>query len=285
MNQYQACLLLALLVGCTQSRPPLEAGEFAPEVQDAFVKDTQAGDARATDGPALANDAGTSSTSALDGGSSCRASLVDADGGWTFPGCPNAVVDPADTPFKVQEGQSVSIKVNDIAATSGNFVVEVVGGAGAAGSPGASGGEWSSQGDGDYWEARRACEADQTPANNGQQGGPGGTGGNSGDVHLDCLLKDYKIIDWTPQLKKIELKPGWEVELRGGPGGPGGPGGQGKLLKNGRQNYCDGCMYHCRSGPPGNTGPLGNAGKLLVEGKPFDEASGGKLKGSPKTCN
>jgi hypothetical protein len=50
----------------------------------------------------------------------------------------------------------------------------------------------------------------------------------------------------------------------GGAGGPGGVGGEGTTLRNGRQFYCDGCMWTCRTGLRGPTGEVGRDGTIFV---------------------
>lgn len=107
---------------------------------------------------------------------------------------------------------------------------------------------WNSRGDTDYWSARSDCTNN---ASHPDRGGRGGSGGN-GEAGADIFLLRGPV-------RGVLI-----VEARGGSGGQGGPGGSGRLLRNGRNFYCDGCMYNCPSGPPGENGSPGRDGDIHV---------------------
>lgn len=136
----------------------------------------------------------------------------------------------------------------------GDASIIAVGVNGARGGSGqAKGDPWSSRGDGDYWRAVNDCKANGAHPDRGGSGGRGSDGGDGGIVFFAV----------APLLITDAGKP-ISVDYRGGSGGPGGPGGAGRLLKNGRNNYCDGCMYNCPSGSEGSPGNPGTAGGYFI---------------------
>lgn len=129
------------------------------------------------------------------------------------------------------------------------------------GEPGAVGARGSPKGkveilanDKDYWDRVRADRSDDR----GVQGSPGGKGGPGA-----------LVIMRVPPTVEGELT----LMTHGGPGGPGGPGGEGVILKNGRNNYCNGCIRQT-PGPPGGRGGPGDSGdKIYLEVPSRDNTS------------
>ena len=107
---------------------------------------------------------------------------------------------------------------------------------------------WNSRGDDDYWSARADCTNNASHPDRGGRGGRGGDGEAGPNIFL----------------LRGPVRGVLNVEARGGAGGSGGPGGSGRLLRNGRNFYCDGCMYNCPSGPSGENGSPGRDGDIYV---------------------
>jgi hypothetical protein len=152
--------------------------------------------------------------------------------------------------LRVRNGAAVFFHADQILA-EGHASIDGSGEPGQEGGPGSPAqGEWSSQGDADYWNAVRDCRNRPNHPDRGRQGGAGGRGGAGALIVLGA-------------------RPEGDLAIRadGGPGGPGGPGSAGRLLKNGRQNYCDGCTSNCPGGPPGPLGPPGLAGRVITLAK------------------
>lgn len=149
--------------------------------------------------------------------------------------------------IRVKNGAALFFNANEI-VSEGQASID---GVGEPGSPGSSGappaGEWSSQGDTDYWNAVRDCRNNPNHPDRGRQGGPGGRGGPGAVV----------VFGARPEGDLA-------VRVSGGAGGSGGPGSPGRLLKNGRQNYCDGCTSNCPAGPPGPPGLSGVDGRVIT---------------------
>lgn len=126
----------------------------------------------------------------------------------------------------------------------------------ASGTPGETGargvsipGEWISGSDAAYWAALNDCRSRASHPDRGGKGGKGVKGGDGG----------YLVVSVAPQ---TQLKP----NVAGGKGGPGGPGGSGRLLKNSRNYYCNGCTMNCPSNGDGDRGDDGVSGRyILVE--------------------
>ncbi len=110
-------------------------------------------------------------------------------------------------------------------------------------------GVWISQGDADYWAALGDCRNNPSHFDRGKDGRPGEQGG------------DGAVVVFRVKPSKLELL---DVTVDGGEGGPGGRGGSGRLLKNGRNHYCDGCTMNCPSGDSGRKGPRGSRGEKII---------------------
>jgi hypothetical protein len=106
---------------------------------------------------------------------------------------------------------------------------------------------WSSHEDSDYGSARVAIETNSSHPDRGKPGGSGQPGGAGASV----------ILSQKPVGGALQ------IIVEGGPGGPPGHGSTGRLIKNGRNNYCDGCMYQ-NVGPDGRYGPKGQAGSISM---------------------
>ena len=175
-------------------------------------------------------------------------------------------------PAKLELQQDTIIKCREIRIPHGSFVsvrhgvalfldaemivVEgeaTINGTGEPGSPGRPGrsieGSWQSQGDSDYWAALNGCRSNPKHPERGEDGGPGGRGGDGAIIVFS-----------TKPSKRTVLN----VIYDGGVGGQGGPGGQGRLLRNGRNYYCDGCTMNCPSGNTGQQGLPGTKGDYII---------------------
>lgn len=146
---------------------------------------------------------------------------------------------------RIQNGAHVEFSATDSIAVvgAGGATVDGTGEPGRAGLPAPNRGDvWTSQGDDDYWKARAGVEGNPNHPDRGPKGGKGWKGGQGASIVFN------KIVDG--QLT---------CTAKGGAGGPGGSGGRGRLLRNGRQFYCNGCMYD-RPGEGGDTGDPGDDG-------------------------
>lgn len=111
---------------------------------------------------------------------------------------------------------------------------------------------WNSQGDGDFAAALTQCRADPNSSERGGRGGPGRQGGPGAII---VFAKKPTMVSGTLSAA---------VPVAGGAGGARGPGGSGRLLRNGRNFYCDGCTMNCPSGPDGDAGKPGLIGFRIV---------------------
>jgi hypothetical protein len=176
--------------------------------------------------------------------------------------------------IRVERGSALVLLARTI-DLDGDSSINGIGMPGEAGTAGANRPDWQSQGDGDYWAARRDC---QSSPGNPAVGGPGTSGGNGGNGAVIIVAPDATLYGFDAK----------RVQTEGGPGGPGGPGGQGALLRNGRNFYCDGCMVRCPSGPSGPVGSQGTNGRVIVlpfvppSFERFDDASQYRLYPDPR---
>jgi hypothetical protein len=153
------------------------------------------------------------------------------------------VVFPADVTARVTG--TLHIIADDIEAMAG----ATLDGRGIDGGPGARGasieGEWSSQTRPEYDAAISACRTNGADSNRGQPGQRGNDGSPGATI----------VMSHKP-------RGSLSIVVDGGKGGPGGVGGAGRLLKNGEQNYCDGCTMNCPSGAQGASGADGTKGSV-----------------------
>jgi hypothetical protein len=148
---------------------------------------------------------------------------------------------------RVKNGARLSILARDI-ISKGAAKIDASGEPGDDGAPGASNGKvWPSQGDTDYWAAVSDCRSNLAHPERGGRGGDGGRGGAGAEIVLSGPVSGTLSID-----------------VQGGPGGKPGPGGSGMTLKNGRNNYCDGCTTGCGAGPAGRPGDRGSNGRITA---------------------
>jgi hypothetical protein len=166
----------------------------------------------------------------------------------TLVSCKRIVLE-AGLKLKIRNGAAVYFDATVI-EVKGAVSIDGSGQPGPAGGPGESvNGEWQSRGDNDYWQAVKECQGNSGHPDRGKPGGAGGEGSPGA------------IVFWGKEPRSFSQV---EVKTDGGLGGRGGPGGHGRLLKNGRNNYCGGCMMNCPSGPDGPSGKRGPEGRSLV---------------------
>lgn len=168
--------------------------------------------------------------------------------GDTLIDCPT-VVFSAQSALRIRNGFGLLINAMSV-LVEGKASIDAIGDDGARGDPGDSiQGEWHSRGDPDYWAAVNDCRSNPRHPDRGKQGRPGRDGRNGSVVIL-------RVAPDKPNLLN--------VETGAGRAGPGGPGGTGRLLRNGRNYYCDGCTTNCPSGDVGPSGKTGDAGAYLL---------------------
>ena len=155
----------------------------------------------------------------------------------------------------VADANSVQISAGRGIVIGGAATIVTRGRPGASGSPGPAypGEPWQSRGDADYWAARNQCANDPNHPDRGRPGGRGGNGQNGATVRLSHVPSTGILV----------------IDSRGGEPGPGGSGGVGRLYRNGRNHYCDGCMWNCTSGAKGPDGARGIDGEIFVAGTSF----------------
>lgn len=148
---------------------------------------------------------------------------------------------------RIRHGATLVLNAGRSIEVQRSATIDGRGDPGQNGAAGASvGGEWQSQGVGDYYAALNDCRARSDSRDRGGAGGPGGRGGPGATI----LLSHRPLGTLT-------------ILLSGGSGGPGGPGGGGRFLWRGDNRTCDGCQMNCPSGPVGSAGPSGEQGHAL----------------------
>jgi hypothetical protein len=152
------------------------------------------------------------------------------------------------TRIRVGDGTCLIIRAQEI-LLEGDVFVDGRGVNGRNGSNGAHLGDWSSKGDGDFKQALDECRSNPDHKDRGKNGADGEEGGPGAIIVLSPEPTGPGKID---------------VRVNGGAGGAGGRGGPGRLLRNGRQNYCDGCMMNCPPGQDGHPGRRGKTGRYVT---------------------
>jgi hypothetical protein len=154
------------------------------------------------------------------------------------------IVLTADAVIKVPGGRVLYLDGERIRIEPGARI-EGQGGKGPKGASGAQpAGEWISGSDKAYWDALGDCRGRLDHPDRGHDGAKGGRGEPGALIVFGAAP--------TPDLPTINVA--------GGVGGDGGNGSSGRLYKNVRNYYCDGCTMNCpqgANGPPGDNGPAG----------------------------
>jgi len=148
---------------------------------------------------------------------------------------------------RVRNGSTLELRAESI-VVEGTATIDGTGEPGVPGSPGPDNAELPLDllPDSNYKSIRNRVASSENDPLRGHKGADGGSGGPGATIVLSRHALGGALI----------------IKVKGGPGGPPGPGGSGRLIRNQRQFYCDGCMYS-RNGPDGHKGPDGPNGRVI----------------------